>query len=222
MSSGGQDTKQPDIAAEIARLRRAQRVARVGSWELDLATNTMWGSDEAFRIYGLPRSPDNVLPFAQAREVPLPEYRPMMDQALRELAKEGTPYEVQFRIRRPADGAVRHIRSRGEVTRDADGRPVLLTGTIQDVTEQVEAALAVENALRANEERARLILEQAADAIVLGDAEGNMTGVNETACSLTGYARQELLGKNFRMLFSEATLADKPLRYDLVDRKSVV
>ena len=39
------------LAISEARLRRAQRVAHLGSWELDLGTSVMWGSDEAFRIY---------------------------------------------------------------------------------------------------------------------------------------------------------------------------
>jgi len=199
-----------------ARLRRAQRVARVGSWELDLVTNTMWASDEAFRVYGLVQTEDSQMPFALLREIPLPEFRSTLDQALHRLASEGMPYEEQFRIRRPSDGAIRHVRSLGEVTRDPAGKPILLTGTIQDITEQVESALAIEKVLRASEERTRLILEQAADAIVLGDSRGNLVGVNETACSLTGYTREELLGQNIRMLFIDESLTKTPLRYDLV------
>jgi PAS domain S-box-containing protein len=216
MAPAGERTGAQDVVINEARLRRAQRVARVGSWELDLSTNTMWGSDEAFRVYGLVKTEGNLLPFALVRDIPLPEYRAEMDQALRELANEGKPYEIKFRIRRPSDGAIRHIHSFGEVTRDPAGKPILLTGTIQDVTEQVEAAQAVENALRANEERARLILEQAADAILMGDPVGNFIGVNETACVLTGYAREELLGQNVRVLFSREALAARPLRYSLM------
>ena len=216
MPSVGDSSGKEDVVINEARLRRAQQVAHVGSWELDLSTNTMWASEEAFRVYGLAKTENDQMPFALVREIPLPEYRGILDQALRELATEGKPYEVRFRIRRPADGAIRHIHSFGEVTRDPTGKPLLLTGTIQDVTEQVEAALAVENALRANEERARLILEQAADAIILGDPLGNLIGVNETTCTLTGYAKEELLGQNIGMLFSPAALADRPLRYDRV------
>jgi PAS domain S-box-containing protein len=216
MTSGIDSTGAKDVILNEARLRRAQRVARVGSWELDLATNTMWASDEAFRVYGLVRSEDNQLPFSVVREIPLPEYRGALDQALRELASEGRSYEVRFRIRRPSDGAIRHIHSFGEVTRGPDGKPILLTGTLQDITAQVEATQAVENALRANEERARLILEQAADAILMGDPAGNFIGVNETACALTGYAREELLGQNVRMLFSREVLAARPLRHSLM------
>jgi PAS domain S-box-containing protein len=201
-----------------ARLRRAQRVARLGSWELDLVTGTMWGSDEAFRIYGLEPSPDNTLPFDLVKLVPLPEYRPAMDQALRELFTLGRAYSMRFRIRRQKDGMVRHVSSFAEAMLDSQGKPMMATGTIQDVTEQEEAALALQAALKANEERALLILEQAADAIFLGDASGVFVGINLRACELTGYARDELLNRNISMLFSPQVLQSIPLRYDLLER----
>ena len=210
------------LAVSEARLRRAQRVAHLGSWELDLGTSVMWGSDEAFRIYGLEPTPDNLLPFDIVKGIPLAEDRPVLDQALRELVERGTPYELRFRIRRHGDGAVRYVHSFAEATRGEDGRPTLVTGTIQDVTEYEEATQALQDALRANEERALLILEQAADAIFLGAPDGTFTGVNERACELTGYAREELLGRRFELLFAPDVLAVAPLRYDLIARGETV
>ena len=207
-----------DLRKNEARLRRAQRVARLGSWELDLSTGVMWGSDEAFRIYGLELTPGNSLPFELAKQVPLPEYRAAMDQAMHELVTLGRPYSIRFRIRRHSDGAIRYMHSFAEATLGAQGVPVMTTGTIQDVTEQEEAALALQAAHHANEERALLILEQAADAIFLGDASGNFVGVNMRACELTGYPREELLGCNMSMLFSAQVLRATPLRYDQVER----
>ncbi len=210
------------LAVSEARLRRAQRVAHLGSWELDLGTSVMWGSDEAFRIYGLEPTPDNLLPFDLVKGIPLAEDRPVLDQALRELVERGTPYELRFRIRRHGDGAVRYVHSFAEATRGEEGRPTLVTGTIQDVTEYEEATQALQDALRANEERALLILEQAADAIFLGAPDGTFTGVNERACELTGYAREELLGRGFQLLFAPDVLAAAPLRYDLIARGETV
>ena len=210
------------LAVSEARLRRAQRVAHLGSWELDLGTSVMWASDEAFRIYGLAPTPDNLLPFDLVKGIPFAEDRPVLDHALRELVERGTPYELRFRIRRHGDGAVRYVHSFAEATREANGRPTLVTGTIQDVTEYEEATQALQDALRANEERALLILEQAADAIFLGAPDGTFTGVNQRACELTGYAREELLGRGFELLFAPDVLAAAPLRYDLIARCETV
>ncbi len=223
------DIKQPDPAHHVslakseARLRRAQRVARLGSWELDLRTMVMWGSDEAFRVYGLELNPDNSLPYDIVKKIALPEARPKLDRALAELLKTDTPYEIRFRIRRHDDGAIRHIHSFAEAARDESGKPVLITGTIQDVTEYEEANRELEKALRTNEERARLILDQAADAIFLRSADsGYFIQVNEQACKLTGYEHDELVGRDFRLLFEADVLAGEPLRDDLLDRGETV
>jgi two-component system cell cycle sensor histidine kinase/response regulator CckA len=219
------ESEPTDVASLVtseARLRRAQRVARLGSWELDLRSGVMWGSDEAFRIYGLTRTPDNSLPYEVVKGVPLPEHRPELDDALSALLREGAPYEVRFRIRRLDDGEIRHIHSFAEVARDPSGAPARVTGTVQDVTEYEEAHRALRDALKANEERALLILEQAADAIFVRDADGGFVQVNEQACRLTGFDREELLGGDFRLLFHPEVLAAEPLRKDLLDRGETV
>ncbi len=223
------DTPSPDpanyasLAKCEARLRRAQRVARLGSWELDLRTAVMWGSDEAFRVYGLALNPENSLPYEIVKEISLPEARPELDRALAGLLEDGTPYEIRFRIRRHDDGAVRHIHSFAEAACDGSGKPVLITGTIQDVTEYEEANRELRDALRANEERAQLILEQAADAIFLRSPDDDcFIQVNEQACELTGYERDELIGRDFRLLFDDDVLTSEPLRSDLLDRGETV
>jgi len=211
----------PSTSSE-ARLRRALRVARLGSWELDLRTKIMWGSDEAFRIYGLPPTADNSLSYEIVKQISLPEYRPELDRARNDLIRSGTPYEIRFRIRRQDDGAIRHVHSFAEAARDASGRPVLITGTVQDVTEYEEATRNLQEALRANEEQSSLILEQAADAIFLVEPHGGFLQVNELACELTGYSRDEILGDDFRLFFDPQVLADEPLRFDLLDQGETV
>jgi PAS domain S-box-containing protein len=205
-----------------ARLLRAQSVAKLGSWELDLKTGVVWGSDEAFRIYGLRTTPEHTLPYDIVKEIPLPDDRPRLDAALNELLERGTPYEIRFQIRRVSDGAIRHIHSFAEATCDADGRPTLITGTVQDVTEHEEANRALQDALRANEERARLILEQAADAIFIATPDSGFSRVNEQACELTGYRRAELVGAEFDLLFTPDVLSAEPLCWDLLDKGETV
>jgi PAS domain S-box-containing protein len=79
-----------------------------------------------------------------------------------------------------------------------------------------------EEALKQSEERFRMLIEQAADGIFLGDREGNFIGVNSTACELTGYSKKELLRMNMSQLFSKKELIQKPLRYDLLLKCEIV
>jgi PAS domain-containing protein len=82
-----------------ARPRRAQSIAHVGSWELDLRTQAMRASEEAFRVYGIERSTP-ALPLDAVQSAVLPEYRQSLDEALRRLIAGQGEYDEQFEIRR--------------------------------------------------------------------------------------------------------------------------
>jgi PAS domain S-box-containing protein len=73
------------------------------------------------------------------------------------------------------------------------------------------------NSLRASEERARAAFEQDADAIFLGNSEGQCIAVNESSLELTGYSREEFLNQHIGMLFSADVHRQQPLRFDRVE-----
>ncbi|WMW26126.1 ATP-binding protein [Methanolobus sediminis] len=113
------------------QLRTAQKIGHIGSWELNLNSGMMDSSDEAKRIYGYDTD-NEILPLKEVQSVVLPEYRPMMDEAMRELIEHFSPYDVQYRIARRNDGAIRDIHSVAEY----DAEKNIVIGTIQDVTER--------------------------------------------------------------------------------------
>jgi two-component system, cell cycle sensor histidine kinase and response regulator CckA len=204
------------VTERETRLVRAQAIARIGSWELNLATRRMWASTEAFRIYGLELTPDNEMPLELVQTVPLVEYRTLLDHALAELLAGTKPYDIDFEICRHNDGAIRHIHSLAELVRNTAGKPVFISGTLHDNTELVARDRALLTALRTSEERARLTFEQAADAIFLGNPAGDFIGVNERAVELSGYSREELLLGNISMLFDGHTQETVPLQYERI------
>ncbi len=135
------------LAESEERLRLAQEAAGVGVFERDLRTGRAHWSPTMFRLYGL--SPEG-----RGAEVGDEEYLALLDpedrdrhRARRDARRadpEAARYDHEFRIRRPDTGEVRWISSRGEIVRDADGRPVLARGGNHDITERrrAEAALA--------------------------------------------------------------------------------
>jgi PAS domain S-box-containing protein len=126
------------------RLRNAQKVAHVGNWEIDLATNMIWGSEEAIRIYGLdPEVPE--YPLNRVQEMVLPEFRPMMDQALKSLINGDHEYNVEFQLKRESDNNIRYIHSIAELIRNQDGKPVMIAGTIQDITDRKRYEIELSN-----------------------------------------------------------------------------
>jgi PAS domain S-box-containing protein len=78
--------------------------------------------------------------------------------------------------------------------RDASGKLLYYEGTVEDITERKR----VEEALRKSEERYRELFENDKDAIYVHDLNGVYTSVNRAAESLSGYSREEILGKHFR------------------------
>jgi PAS domain S-box-containing protein len=129
------------------RLSKAQRMAHVGNWEWDLATNQLWWSGEVYRIYGV--DPANFIPtFDAVGKAMYPDDLEPFLQAVNAALNEQKRFEMDYRLLRP-DGAVRTVHTIGEVTYDPAGKALTHSGTIQDVTDRK----------RAGEERERLIAQ---------------------------------------------------------------
>jgi PAS domain S-box-containing protein len=128
-------------------LAEAQRIAQLGNWDWDIRENTLWWSDQTYRLFGL--TPQT---FAATYEAFLAAVHPDDVARVRtavDAALDGdTPYSLEHRIVRP-DGTVRFVHERAEILRDDDGRPLRMIGTVQDITSRKEA----EEALRLSRER---------------------------------------------------------------------
>ena len=122
------------------RLQKTQEIGQVGSWEYDLASGHIWGSDQGFAIYGLTPPPDNELP-VDLIESFIPE-REMVHQALVDLINEEKPYNLEFEVR-PPNGKYTIITSIAELIKDEHGKPVKVAGVIQDITERKLAELEI-------------------------------------------------------------------------------
>jgi PAS domain S-box-containing protein len=148
------------IAAAIARskaeetlrerdnqLIEAQRIASVGSWVLDFATNQVSWSDEGLRIFGLSPEGGSWTHEENLQRIH-PDDRQRVAKADAASLANGVQFEIEYRIVRP-DGEIRTVYERTEPVRDEQGRPLRLIGTVRDVTELKIA----EAKLRESEER---------------------------------------------------------------------
>jgi PAS domain S-box-containing protein len=131
-----------DLRRAQERLNEAQQVAHVGSWEWDVAADRVWWSDEMYRTFGV--EPDA---FDASYEAFLAHVHPLDRDAVKvnvgDALRSREPFAFEHRIERPG-GEVRYISARGDVVRDAEGRPLRMRGTAQDVTDHHRAAEAEE------------------------------------------------------------------------------
>ncbi|HEV8113099.1 MAG TPA: CHASE domain-containing protein [Planctomycetota bacterium] len=115
------------------RLAAAQQIAHLGSWELDLASRNFLCSDELCRIQGL--APDAAPVDYEAFLSRIhPEDREIFTTAIDYAVRNHRPFSHHHRIVRP-DDEVRTLQARGDVILDADGKPIRIQGTGQDVTD---------------------------------------------------------------------------------------
>ncbi len=177
------------------RLRDAQRVAHIGSWELDLGNNHLYWSDEIFRIFEVDASR-----FAASYETFLdaihPDDRARVNQAYQDSLATRMPYEIVHRLSFP-DGRIKHVHERCETHYAADGTPLRSLGTVQDVTERV----LVEEQLR----KLSLAVEQSPTSIVITDLDARIEYVNQAFVETTGYSREEAIGQNPNILHAGQT-----------------
>jgi two-component system, cell cycle sensor histidine kinase and response regulator CckA len=192
--------KQAEEALRLSekRLRRGEEVAHFGNWEFMMDRNEVEASDGAKTIYGLE---GNIWSILDVQRVPLPEYRPLLDEALKELIVEGKPYNVDFKIRRLTDGKIIDIHSRAEYSSERR----IVFGVIQDITERKRAEEALSQSHRELHETAQrlehsrnmlqLVMESIPVRVFWKDKDLRYLGCNSLFAHDAGLSRaEELLG----------------------------
>jgi len=128
------DRANENLLESFDRLDRSQKISVVGSWELDLETNLMWGSQEAFNIYELSRESE-FIDSSIIRSMASNVDNEILDKTLVNLIKNGETYDVKFTIK--IGTKKKCIHSKASITKDSLGKPIKVLGVIRDITEEV-------------------------------------------------------------------------------------
>jgi PAS domain S-box-containing protein len=205
-----------------AELARVQQIGRIGGLEVDLTTGFRnRRSPEYLLIHGLPPDAANESHEDWVARIH-PEDREATEKKFRDaVAGDVREYTVQYRIIRPSDGETRWISVKSTIERDEQGRAIRLVGAHADVTEQVEAELA----LRQSEERYRNLADELAglsatlaqrveektrerdriwnvsqDLLLVADRNGVWRTVNPAWTKTLGWSEAELLNRTSEWL----------------------
>lgn len=167
------------------RLKRAELASKSGNWELHIETNTMFSSVGANKIYGVD---DYTKQLNFYKEIPLPEYRQLLDEALKNLIENDKPYIIDFKIRAYNSGEIKDIHSEAFFDREKK----IVFGIIQDVT----ARKKTEDKLKESEEKYRLMFETALEGILVAQ-NYEIVYFNPVIPIITGYNSDELQNMPF-------------------------
>ncbi|MDA8424407.1 MAG: PAS domain S-box protein [Nitrospiraceae bacterium] len=189
-------TKVEEELRRIATLlEETQSIARVGGWELDPVENTLYWTDETYRIHET--SPSEYTPTVEsAIAFYAPESVPVISAAVTEAIGQGKEFLLELQLI-TAKGRMIWVEAVGKVVRK-DGRTVKVLGAFRDVTERKQTeALRLANAYN------RSLIEASLDPLVTIDATGKITDVNIATQAVTGRSREELIGTDFSDYFTE-------------------
>jgi len=166
-------------------LRMALSAARMGAWDWNIVTGEEKWSREVAEIFGFDPTALNVH-YADFLQRIHPDDRPLVETIQNRTLETGTEYNAEYRVLWE-DGSLRWVNSRGNVVRDIDGTPIMLTGTTIDITDRKRS----EAALREAEEKYRSIFENAADGIFQTTPEGQYLSANPALARIYGYHSPE-------------------------------
>jgi len=167
------------------RLALALDAAELGPWEIDLASEEVIASPRVRAIFGV----DDQHPLATRadwRAFVVAEDRPVIQRAIAAAADGNAQYRVEFRVRRPADGAIRWLRSEGRLYKDARGRRVRMVGVVADITRHKLA--------EAERQRLLSILEATPDMVSYATPDGRVEYMNRSGRARFGIPLEAELG----------------------------
>lgn len=120
----------------------AQRIAHLGNWERDLQRDTLYWSEELFRILGLDPQ-QTTAAYSTFLEIVHPEDRDSVRAAHSRSLHDGNPHRMSYRLRL-GDGRLKYVREQYETILGPEGAPLRSAGTIQDITPCRQAEIALE------------------------------------------------------------------------------
>ena len=201
-----------------SQLRLALEAGRMATWDWDIPTSNVKWNDEHYRMLGY--EPGAFAPTYQHWIARVhPDDRAVAEAKIRKSMKEGGKYANEFRTLWP-DGTERWLEARGRFDFDAAGKTARNYGVMLDITRRKRA----EESLRQTRDYLEKLFAYANAPIICWDPRRAITRFNPAFERLTGYATDEVMGRDLSMLFPDETRDDSlaKIKRALTERWEVV
>ena len=181
------------------QLSLAQVAGGVGVFTIDVNQNTITGSNEFFRLFGLPNTDTRPAADLDRLFVDRPS-----DEAAGQTMPSGqaarlranAPLETEYRIRKADTGELRWLARRAEFVRDENGHTIFMRGVVQDVTDRKAA----EATAKASEARFRALVQALPNQVWIADSGGQLTWVNQVVSHYTGLNASAATGEAWKRM----------------------
>ncbi len=174
------------------RLSEAQRIAGIGMWEYNIDKSQFFFSNEATAVLGMKA----VSSLEDLLSVVLNEDRDALRKAFDASIFAKKPISTVFRALMP-NASVAHLRIEAALILDAEGANPILTGIVQDITEDKKREFELK--------KLSMAIEESANIVFITDRNGTIEYVNPMFEAVTGYSKDEAIGQNPRILSSGET-----------------
>jgi PAS domain S-box-containing protein len=166
------------------QLEEAQSTAKVGSWQYHLETGEQSWSSEHYRIFEIPEPQAQEDLYRMYRERIHPEDLPELDRLIQRALQTGEGFVYDHRVSLDGGKRIKYVQGIGKVTRDSAGKPILISGTCRDKTQDVQ-----------NETQYRALVEALAEGVVVQDAQGQIIEFNPAALRILGLTEDQIRGR---------------------------
>ncbi|GEM_PF-1314092 len=168
------------------RLREFTRLAKLGTWEFDVASGTVYWNSELYALTGIERGEQapSLETFIQTIH---PEDRQSVREQIKRAMESGEAYEAKVRHRLPC-GGYRTVITRGQPIRDADHRVIEIYGTVHDITAEHAEIAQGRELTRAMQQ----LVDYSGEPLLAIDANGRVLAASSALAALVGTAAGQL------------------------------
>lgn len=183
---------QDALSVSLQKLEQAQQIAHLGGWELDIAENKIYFSDEAMSVMGSAKF-QRIMSLENFIEIIYPDDRENVQKSA-DAGLKGEDFSLDYRIVQK-DGSMRSIHTQAKALFDADGKVAGVTGTMLDITKRKE----MEESLRLS----ATVFENTTEGVIITDADENIVSTNRAVFDITGYENSDIIQKPISILKSQ-------------------
>nr|WP_103667650.1 PAS domain S-box protein [Pseudanabaena sp. BC1403] len=183
------DRKQAELELQKTtdRLALALKSGAIGYWEWNIQQNIGFWDDRMYELYGLCKETDSQIVCEIWSNSLHPDDLATNEMLLQQIATgQIDEYDTEFRVVYP-DGSIHFNKAYGKLERDADGKPLSITGINFDISDRKQTEIA----LQSSEDRFRRVFDSSVVGMLFADFQGNIIDANDRFLEMVGYTRED-------------------------------